>query len=203
MKEMIWKLSVIDHWPNDNEPSSIMKNLMNSLSCLWVIMSIQSLDDEWGADHILTLDTGKKKHVLTEEEQTLRRSEVARRRKNQSIQRAEKDKVKCVVYDMLGCVLMLCTIGGYHQSIIEEASIQEQKSDQGRCQWRKGHQSTQTSHATWYNQIRQWCQRQLINDSIHCPCWTSIWTSTNKAIIFFFTEYLPSGWMQCFQEICC
>ncbi|CDS03728.1 hypothetical protein LRAMOSA01129 [Lichtheimia ramosa] len=40
----------------------------------------------------LPMDTGKKKHVLTEEEQTLRRSEVARRRKNQSIQRAEKDK---------------------------------------------------------------------------------------------------------------
>ena len=33
----------------------------------------------------------RKKH-LTEEEQTLKRSEVARRRKNQSIERAEKDK---------------------------------------------------------------------------------------------------------------
>lgn len=79
-----------------------MKDLMNSLSCLWVI---QSYDGESSADPILTLDTGKKKNILTEEEQTLRRSEVARRRKNQSIQRAEKDKVKCVVYDMLGCVL--------------------------------------------------------------------------------------------------
>ena len=38
------------------------------------------------------IDSGKKKNILTEEEQTLRRSEVARRRKNQSIQRAEKDK---------------------------------------------------------------------------------------------------------------
>ncbi|CDH48280.1 hypothetical protein RO3G_14167 [Lichtheimia corymbifera JMRC:FSU:9682] len=40
----------------------------------------------------LPMDSGKKKNILTEEEQTLRRSEVARRRKNQSIQRAEKDK---------------------------------------------------------------------------------------------------------------
>ncbi|KAI9318705.1 PAPA-1-like conserved region-domain-containing protein [Dichotomocladium elegans] len=40
----------------------------------------------------LPMDTGKKKNILTQEEQTLRRSEVARRRKNQSIQRAEKDK---------------------------------------------------------------------------------------------------------------
>ncbi|KAI9490445.1 PAPA-1-like conserved region-domain-containing protein [Zychaea mexicana] len=39
----------------------------------------------------LPMESGKKKH-LTEEEQTLKRSEVARRRKNQSIQRAEKDK---------------------------------------------------------------------------------------------------------------
>ncbi|KAJ8655943.1 hypothetical protein O0I10_008383 [Lichtheimia ornata] len=39
----------------------------------------------------LPMDSGKK-NVLTEEEQALRRSEVARRRKNQSIQRAEKDK---------------------------------------------------------------------------------------------------------------
>ncbi|KAI8086327.1 PAPA-1-like conserved region-domain-containing protein [Halteromyces radiatus] len=39
----------------------------------------------------LPMDTGKKRH-LTEEEAALRKSEVARRRKNQSIQRAEKDK---------------------------------------------------------------------------------------------------------------
>ncbi|KAJ8655941.1 hypothetical protein O0I10_008381 [Lichtheimia ornata] len=39
----------------------------------------------------LPMDSGKK-NILTEEEQALRRSEVARRRKNQSIQRAEKDK---------------------------------------------------------------------------------------------------------------
>jgi hypothetical protein len=42
--------------------------------------------------NLILLDSGKKKH-LTAEEQALRRSEVARRRKNQSIQRAEKDKV--------------------------------------------------------------------------------------------------------------
>lgn len=42
--------------------------------------------------HASLPDSGKKKH-LTAEEQALRRSEVARRRKNQSIQRAEKDKV--------------------------------------------------------------------------------------------------------------
>ncbi|KAL1927464.1 hypothetical protein VTP01DRAFT_3701 [Rhizomucor pusillus] len=39
----------------------------------------------------LPMESMKKKH-LTAEEQSLRRSEVARRRKNQSIQRAEKDK---------------------------------------------------------------------------------------------------------------
>ncbi|KAI9278910.1 PAPA-1-like conserved region-domain-containing protein [Phascolomyces articulosus] len=39
----------------------------------------------------LPMESMKKKH-LTEEEQTLKRSEVARRRKNQSIERAEKDK---------------------------------------------------------------------------------------------------------------
>ncbi|KAL0094650.1 PAPA-1-like conserved region-domain-containing protein [Phycomyces blakesleeanus] len=39
----------------------------------------------------LPMDNGKKK-TLTEEEEALRKSEVARRRKNQSIQRAEKDK---------------------------------------------------------------------------------------------------------------
>lgn len=41
------------------------------------------------------LDTGKKK-LLTEEEEQLRKSEVARRRKNQSIQRAEKDKADTI-----------------------------------------------------------------------------------------------------------
>jgi hypothetical protein len=41
----------------------------------------------------LVIETGKKRHI-TEEEAALRKSEVARRRKNQSIQRAEKDKVK-------------------------------------------------------------------------------------------------------------
>ncbi|ORX47516.1 hypothetical protein DM01DRAFT_320459 [Hesseltinella vesiculosa] len=39
----------------------------------------------------LPMDTGKKQ-LRTQEEEALRRSEVARRRKNQSIQRAEKDK---------------------------------------------------------------------------------------------------------------
>ncbi|KAI8331153.1 PAPA-1-like conserved region-domain-containing protein [Chlamydoabsidia padenii] len=39
----------------------------------------------------LPIETGKKRHI-TEEEAALRKSEVARRRKNQSIQRAEKDK---------------------------------------------------------------------------------------------------------------
>ncbi|KAI8973334.1 PAPA-1-like conserved region-domain-containing protein [Mycotypha africana] len=43
----------------------------------------------------LPMDTGKKK-FLTEEEEQLRRSEVARRRKNQSIQRAEKDKADTI-----------------------------------------------------------------------------------------------------------
>lgn len=41
------------------------------------------------------VDTGKKKS-LTEEEEQLRKSEVARRRKNQSIQRAEKDKADTI-----------------------------------------------------------------------------------------------------------
>jgi INO80 complex subunit B len=41
------------------------------------------------------LDTGKKKH-LTQEEEQLRKSEVARKRKNQSIQRAEKDKADTI-----------------------------------------------------------------------------------------------------------
>ncbi|RUS35153.1 hypothetical protein BC938DRAFT_475135 [Jimgerdemannia flammicorona] len=40
-------------------------------------------------------ETGKKKH-LTEEELALRRSEVSRRRKNQSLQRAEKDKTDTI-----------------------------------------------------------------------------------------------------------
>ncbi|ORZ21132.1 PAPA-1-like conserved region-domain-containing protein [Absidia repens] len=39
----------------------------------------------------LPMETGKKRQ-FTEEEAALRKSEVARRRKNQSIQRAEKDK---------------------------------------------------------------------------------------------------------------
>ncbi|CEP08171.1 hypothetical protein [Parasitella parasitica] len=43
----------------------------------------------------LPMDTGKKKH-LTQEEEQLKRSEVARRRKNQSIQRAEKDKADTI-----------------------------------------------------------------------------------------------------------
>ncbi|KAG1382588.1 hypothetical protein G6F61_002132 [Rhizopus arrhizus] len=43
----------------------------------------------------LPMDTGKKKS-LTEEEEQLRKSEVARRRKNQSIQRAEKDKADTI-----------------------------------------------------------------------------------------------------------
>ncbi|KAI8970935.1 PAPA-1-like conserved region-domain-containing protein [Pilobolus umbonatus] len=43
----------------------------------------------------LPMDSGKKKH-LTEEEEQLRKSEVARRRKNQSIQRAEKDKADTI-----------------------------------------------------------------------------------------------------------
>jgi INO80 complex subunit B len=43
----------------------------------------------------LPMDTGKKKH-LTEEEEQLKKSEVARRRKNQSIQRAEKDKADTI-----------------------------------------------------------------------------------------------------------
>lgn len=42
--------------------------------------------------HIYFVETGKKRQ-FTEEEAALRKSEVARRRKNQSIQRAEKDKV--------------------------------------------------------------------------------------------------------------
>jgi hypothetical protein len=49
------------------------------------------------------LDSGKKKH-LTAEEQALRRSEVARRRKNQSIQRAEKDKVRFGYCEKRVCV---------------------------------------------------------------------------------------------------
>ncbi|KAI7863833.1 hypothetical protein BDF14DRAFT_1293578 [Spinellus fusiger] len=49
-------------------------------------------DDETG-DYFMELpmDNGRKK-ILTEEEEALQKSEVARRRKNQSIQRAEKDK---------------------------------------------------------------------------------------------------------------
>ncbi|KAI7888410.1 PAPA-1-like conserved region-domain-containing protein [Mucor mucedo] len=43
----------------------------------------------------LPMDTGKKK-LLTEEEEQLKKSEVARRRKNQSIQRAEKDKADTI-----------------------------------------------------------------------------------------------------------
>ncbi|KAI9483546.1 MAG: PAPA-1-like conserved region-domain-containing protein [Benjaminiella poitrasii] len=43
----------------------------------------------------LPMDTGKKKQ-LTQEEEQLRKSEVARRRKNQSIQRAEKDKADTI-----------------------------------------------------------------------------------------------------------
>ncbi|KAI8375735.1 PAPA-1-like conserved region-domain-containing protein [Choanephora cucurbitarum] len=43
----------------------------------------------------LPMDTGKKKQ-LTEEEEQLKKSEVARRRKNQSIQRAEKDKADTI-----------------------------------------------------------------------------------------------------------
>lgn len=43
----------------------------------------------------LPMDTGKKK-LLTQEEEQLKRSEVARRRKNQSIQRAEKDKADTI-----------------------------------------------------------------------------------------------------------
>ena len=41
---------------------------------------------------IITIERNRKK-TLTEEEQALKRSEVARRRKHQSAQRAEKDKV--------------------------------------------------------------------------------------------------------------
>lgn len=41
------------------------------------------------------IDSGKKK-LLTEEEEQLKKSEVARRRKNQSIQRAEKDKADTI-----------------------------------------------------------------------------------------------------------
>ncbi|CAM0136746.1 unnamed protein product [Umbelopsis sp. WA50703] len=53
--------------------------------------------NEGGSEDYLELpmDSGKKKH-LTAEEQALRRSEVARRRKNQSIQRAEKDKADTI-----------------------------------------------------------------------------------------------------------
>ncbi|KAI8327609.1 PAPA-1-like conserved region-domain-containing protein [Blakeslea trispora] len=43
----------------------------------------------------LPMGTGKKKQ-LTEEEEQLKKSEVARRRKNQSIQRAEKDKADTI-----------------------------------------------------------------------------------------------------------
>ncbi|KAI8388705.1 PAPA-1-like conserved region-domain-containing protein [Radiomyces spectabilis] len=50
------------------------------------------LNNETVEDYLeLPMESGKKK-LLTEEEEALRRSEVARRRKNQSIQRAEKDK---------------------------------------------------------------------------------------------------------------
>ncbi|KAG2172458.1 hypothetical protein INT44_006631 [Umbelopsis vinacea] len=54
------------------------------------------LNDGAEEDYLeLPMDSGKKKH-LTVEEQALRRSEVARRRKNQSIQRAEKDKADTI-----------------------------------------------------------------------------------------------------------
>ncbi|KAH8555823.1 PAPA-1-like conserved region-domain-containing protein [Umbelopsis sp. PMI_123] len=54
------------------------------------------LNDGAEEDYLeLPMDSGKKKH-LTAEEQALRRSEVARRRKNQSIQRAEKDKADTI-----------------------------------------------------------------------------------------------------------
>ncbi|KAI9266375.1 PAPA-1-like conserved region-domain-containing protein [Helicostylum pulchrum] len=43
----------------------------------------------------LPMDTGKKK-LMTEEEEQLKKSEVARRRKNQSIQRAERDKADTI-----------------------------------------------------------------------------------------------------------
>ncbi|KAG1473282.1 hypothetical protein G6F56_001043 [Rhizopus delemar] len=54
------------------------------------------LNQEEPEDYLqLPMDTGKKK-LLTEEEEQLRKSEVARRRKNQSIQRAEKDKADTI-----------------------------------------------------------------------------------------------------------
>ncbi|CEG77861.1 hypothetical protein RMATCC62417_12544 [Rhizopus microsporus] len=54
------------------------------------------LNHEEPEDYLqLPMDTGKKK-LLTEEEEQLRKSEVARRRKNQSIQRAEKDKADTI-----------------------------------------------------------------------------------------------------------
>ena len=45
---------------------------------------------------ILQAESTRKKH-LTEEEIALRKSEIARRRKHQSIQRAEQDKVGCII----------------------------------------------------------------------------------------------------------
>ncbi|KAI9251899.1 PAPA-1-like conserved region-domain-containing protein [Phascolomyces articulosus] len=55
----------------------------------------QDQDDDDGKFLELPMESNKKK-TLTEEEQALKRSEVARRRKHQSVQRAEKDKADTI-----------------------------------------------------------------------------------------------------------
>ncbi|KAI8143572.1 PAPA-1-like conserved region-domain-containing protein, partial [Fennellomyces sp. T-0311] len=72
----------------------------------------------------LPMESAKKKH-LTAEEQTLKRSEVARRRKNQSIQRAEKDKEDTINR-------LLKKQASKSRKVIKDDAADEKESDSAR-----------------------------------------------------------------------
>lgn len=80
------------------------------------------LDQVMGSDFLqLPMEPQIKKH-LTAEEHAMRRSEMARRRKNLSEKRNEEEKVWLGCPSMFG--VLIFTQAGYHQSTVEETSTQ-------------------------------------------------------------------------------
>lgn len=133
-------------------------------------------------------ETGKKKH-LTAEEQTLRRSEVARRRKNQSIQRAEKDKVGRIG-SWKACpntLTLHAYIARYDQQVTEETSLEKSKDYQRWYGWRERNSSVATGgidQRPSSAKIRQQSWGKLFRNTerIHSRTGFRDWPQVNKGL---------------------
>ncbi|CAG8467905.1 12423_t:CDS:2, partial [Cetraspora pellucida] len=87
--------------PTQHQTSNSRKNMAESSSSshdarILTKRQRAKLDDNYGSDLLQLPMEPMKKKQLTEEEMLLKKSEIARRRKHQSIQRAEQDKMDTI-----------------------------------------------------------------------------------------------------------